>query len=162
MAHQSECTQKQPATESATDELPKKDSVESETQNAPRVPFESLIADDEVQRLFERHPRLQLQLCQIYHNTLEPDHVDRPKEARRRGSSYRGRGCGSQIYDRNDARRWTPDRGFARGLEDLRTQQQSDSPSADGLKELFALILKRYPVEARQTVFPAADISLIT
>ena len=40
-------------------------------------------------------------------------------------------------------------------------QQQSDSSSAEGLKELSALVLERYPIEAQHAVFPAGDTSSV-
>jgi len=160
-AHKADCAQKQLASESTHDDFRNKEKVENQAQGLPQVSFESLITDEEVQLLFQRYPKLQIQLRHLYQSTLEPNPINQPSDTRRRGSSYRGR-WRRNIHDRDDIRPWTPDKGFARGLESLRMQQQSDSLDADGLKELSTLILKRFPVDAQQSTFAAEEVSMVS
>lgn len=126
------------------------------------MPFASLVADGEVQKLFTRYPRLQAQLRKIYQATLEPNQsASGPSDSRISASRYRGRGRGTNSrHDRDEIQRWTPERGFARGLYCIRSQQQSDRADANGLKDFSELVLSRCPPEGPNEVVPSGDVPL--
>lgn len=123
-----------------------------------RGPFESLFENGEVQRLFEQYPRLRYQLHQVYQSTLEPDPLSLASRPRMRGSSNRGRGRGGSSSGLADPRRWTPEKGFNRGLYCIRSQQQPESRDANGLEALTALVSKLCPPERSNETSTTSDV----
>jgi hypothetical protein len=97
----------------------------------------------ELGELFKRHSTLRTQLQGIYRATQRPE--ERPEENNSFRGRSNGRGRGRGLFGPNgagDARHWTPDKGFDRGLKQLQRGLEQETGQGEALRVLAATILK--------------------
>ena len=97
----------------------------------------------ELGELFKRHSTLRTQLQDIYKATQRPE--ERPEENNCLRGRFNGIGRGRGSFGPNgagDARHWTPEKGFDRGLKQLQRGLEQETGQGEALRVLAATIMK--------------------
>jgi hypothetical protein len=96
-----------------------------------------------------RYPTLRAQLQDIYKATQRPEERSEENNSFRGRFNGRGRGRGSFApkHGASDARQWTPDKGFDRGLKQLQRGLEQETNSGEALRILAGVISKTTTIE---------------
>lgn len=121
----------------------------SDASPHPLKPFSKLQTSQELQELFSKYPTLRSQLSHIYKSTRPPQTDAEEQGSGYRNFSERGRGRSDgrnqSSFDRGG---WTLEKGFNRGLSQLKRLRDGDNKEdAEGLREFSELVQMLSPKE---------------